>query len=496
MPSEQISNYDINQHLLTDEKCLIPTHLMYVKETKTMFWWDDGIGVFKEIHHWDNRVESYIYDYCNTRLGIKKTFSSGNIYNQHTDYIKTRIPLYEKIALNKSKASNYIVLDDCVINMNTLEVEDKPEKPSATYKPVHHLPYTKEEYLTQTPTRFLQYLDEVIVFEGGGVDKSTQAFLQAMTGYLLDITIAQEASFFLMGNGQNGKSMYINILNDLFPLSLRSTSTLEDLTKNRFGGSNLANKRVNVVDEDESEKINSGKLKALVTGSFMNVERKHQDSFSYAPHVKFVFSLNHTSRFDRIDRGLTRRIFNIPFYRTILESEKDYELPKKLKAEMPGILRWAIEGRKMINEKGSLLAMASDQVNDEQKKMSMTVSSAIAFIMENFEVSKSEQYYFASSQLYDWYKSWSFHEGKMAVGLRRFKDETSNYFFPNQKKRDNRRHIQGKRVRVLFYKIKNDAPFLEDLNYDLHKIIEHQGSSSQEQTNMPIKQQKYESMPF
>ena len=69
-----------------------------------------------------------------------------------------------------------------------------------------------------------------------------------------------------------------------------------------------------------------------------------QDFFEYRPQFKLDISGNHKPSLRSVDEAIRRRFNLIPFTVTIPEEERDPELGDKLKAELPGILAWAIQG--------------------------------------------------------------------------------------------------------------------------------------------------------
>src|SRR5439155_1526445 len=60
------------------------------------------------------------------------------------------------------------------------------------------------------------HLEYVCTDEAGKVDHDKIAFLQRMCGYFLTGSTKEEAMFFLFGDGQNGKTKFIEALLDTF----------------------------------------------------------------------------------------------------------------------------------------------------------------------------------------------------------------------------------------------------------------------------------------
>jgi putative DNA primase/helicase len=57
-----------------------------------------------------------------------------------------------------------------------------------------------------------------------------------------------------------------------------------------------------------------------------------------------VIVSNHLPEIDGNDPAIWRRVLAIPFSRVFSEEEQDSRLPEKLRGELTGILRWAVEG--------------------------------------------------------------------------------------------------------------------------------------------------------
>src|SRR5262249_28821496 len=67
---------------------------------------------------------------------------------------------------------------------------------------------------------------------------------------------------------------------------------------------------------------------------------------------KIVMAANHRPRIQGRDHAVWRRIKLVPWNVTIEEHEKDKGLADKLKAELPGILAWAIRGCMQWQQQG------------------------------------------------------------------------------------------------------------------------------------------------
>ena len=68
------------------------------------------------------------------------------------------------------------------------------------------------------------------------------------------------------------------------------------------------------------------------------------DFFDFVPKFKLWIVGNHKPRLDNVVEAMRRRMLLVPFTVQIPPEERDPNLPAKLKAEWPAILRWAIDG--------------------------------------------------------------------------------------------------------------------------------------------------------
>jgi putative DNA primase/helicase len=69
-----------------------------------------------------------------------------------------------------------------------------------------------------------------------------------------------------------------------------------------------------------------------------------QDFFDFVPTFKLMISGNHKPRLTSVDEAIRRRMLLVPFAVQIPREERDPQLPEKLRAEWPAILRRCIDG--------------------------------------------------------------------------------------------------------------------------------------------------------
>jgi putative DNA primase/helicase len=105
----------------------------------------------------------------------------------------------------------------------------------------------------------------------------------------------------------------------------------------------------------------------------------------------------------------------IPFNRRFVGNDRDKNLSEKLNAELPGILRWAVEGCSQWREKGlgkpKAVSDATKEYRSEQDVLGIFIAERCTLGAEVRE---------SASNLYAAYSSWCDQSGERAVSKRNF----------------------------------------------------------------------------
>ena len=95
---------------------------------------------------------------------------------------------------------------------------------------------------------------------------------------------------------------------------------------------------------NEDGKLDEVLVKQMTGGDKITARYLYKEFFEFRPECKIFLITNYTPTIKGSDEGIWRRIILIPFEVMIPEEERDKRLPEKLRAELPGILTWAVEG--------------------------------------------------------------------------------------------------------------------------------------------------------
>lgn len=146
-----------------------------------------------------------------------------------------------------------------------------------------------------------------------------------MLGYCLLGNCRFQKSFILLGNGRNGKSMFLEMIRNWLGDDNCSSLALEDLSE-RFRTAELVGKMVNIGDDSGHNLLeNTAIFKKLVTGDSITVERKNAQPFKYKNTAKLLFAANSLPPTTDKSEGFFRRCVIIPFNAVFRETDKNYD---------------------------------------------------------------------------------------------------------------------------------------------------------------------------
>lgn len=180
-------------------------------------------------------------------------------------------------------------------------------------------------------------------------DAELVGFLQRAVGYSLTGTVGEQVLIFCHGAGENGKSTMLNVLQEMmgdYGITAESDLLLAtDHARHPTGLSDLMGRRFAVAQElEDGRRLAEATVKQLTGGDTIRARRMRQDFFEFRPTHKLWMAANHRPGVRGTDHAIWRRIRLVPFLATVTPGERDERLPDKLRAELPGILNWAIRG--------------------------------------------------------------------------------------------------------------------------------------------------------
>jgi putative DNA primase/helicase len=277
--------------------------------------------------------------------------------------------------------------------------------------------------------RWLAFLNEIL-----GGDEDLIRYMQKAIGYSLTGNTSEDCVFFLHGTGRNGKSTLIGIIDAIMsdyaetiqPETLTITGAMRSSTADL---ADLKGARFVVTHEpNEGWALNEGLIKQMSGGDKMKAARKYENPVTFTPEYKLWALTNHKPIIRGTDVGIWSRVRLIPFTVRIPDDRIDEELPQKLARELPGILKWAVDGCLLWRREGlkppRSVALATEAYKSEMDTLS-------AFLSDCADVGAGRT---ATKDLYAAYCNWARDNHEKEMTGRKFAMKASERF---EKQRSN-----------------------------------------------------------
>lgn len=361
-----------------------------ILESQGQVWFWDQVGVWKQAE--DREIKQSIVEVA------KGASLTAGIVSSILDLLKTLIHKPEHRFDNTHTDINCL---NGVLHYSDGRWQLLPHRRDdfrTTQLPIEYDP-------TATCPRFEQYLDEV--FDGTEDRAERTALLLEGLGYTLVTSCKYEKFFMLIGEGANGKSVFLYVVAELIgrnQVSAVQPSRFDD----RFQRAHLDGKLANIVTEiAEGGSIADAQLKSLVSGEMTTAEHKHKPPFDFLPIATHWFGTNHMPHSRDFSDALYRRAAIIQFPNTFPAETRDPNLSEKLKAECAGILNLALTGLARLIETNGFTECNSSR--EMAKLWRLEADQVAQFADQCCELNPMQ--WIESSLLYTKYKEWAEKEG-------------------------------------------------------------------------------------
>lgn len=189
-------------------------------------------------------------------------------------------------------------------------------------------------------------------------DEQVRKILEECVGacFYRSNTLGGGKAFILTGEGSNGKSTFIEIIQSILGRKNYSVLDFKNLD-DKFSTIMLFGKLANLGD-DISDEFNSdvSVFKKIVTGNEIDAQQKGQPKFEFKPFCKLIFSANTIPRIRDHTGAAQRRLLIIPFDAHFSKNDSNYDntIIWKLKEQdaMEYFIRIGVEGlKRVVNNK-------------------------------------------------------------------------------------------------------------------------------------------------
>ena len=301
-------------------------------------------------------------------------------------------------------------------------------------KLISHNQDTKEKYSTNlfavnfdkdaTCSRWSQFVYEIFDKDEDKYEKVS--LLQEFLGYCLTQDVSFQTALLLLGNGSNGKSKVLGVMEKLLGGENYSNIELQQLSNKNYVVE-IQNKHLNICTEiDSKNSFSSGIFKRIVAGETLTGDAKFKNPIKFQPYCKLLFATNDLPKTTDTTKGYFRRLKILKFNRSFEGKNKDNNLIHKLSGELDGIFNWLLEGLYRLYENKSFTNPESSIL--EVEKYLESSNSVVSFINEKCEINHDSSYHARYDDLYREYRIYCSDSGDKPFKKMNFKSEIEKHY--------------------------------------------------------------------
>jgi putative DNA primase/helicase len=216
-------------------------------------------------------------------------------------------------------------------------------------------PHRREDFITKvTPSGYDRKATcptwRAFLKTAMGGSQALQDFLQRAIGRTLTGDVSEKILHVLWGGGDNGKTTFLEMIHAMVgeDYGVRTpTETLLARNDNAIPNDVAQLKGARFVyasEAEEGKRLAEARIKDMTGGDTVSARFMRGEWFSFRPEFKLWLGTNHKPVIRGTDKAIWNRVKLIPFTVTIPPHQQDKKLPEKLRAELPGLLTWAVEG--------------------------------------------------------------------------------------------------------------------------------------------------------
>lgn len=204
-------------------------------------------------------------------------------------------------------------------------------------------------------------------------DKQLEELLLEAVGYsICDGGYWLQKAFLLIGEGSNGKSTFLRIVEELAGKANVAFLSLFEL-QSETSRSSLEGKLLNISDELPTTMFKNTELLKKLLGGTMTARRLYHDGTAIENSAKFFFGGNSIPETTDVSEGLFRRLVIIPFNARFKVGKgdgdiksADVNLVKKMRAELPGIFNRILHHYEVLLARGHLTEAQKSTVEQDR----------------------------------------------------------------------------------------------------------------------------------
>ena len=257
----------------------------------------------------------------------------------------------------------------------------------------------------EPPERWIKFLEQLF-----GDDLESVGMLQEWMGYCLTADTSQQKMLLVVGPRRSGKGTLARVVTRLVGAGNVVGPTTGSLAT-QFGLQPLIGKSLAIVSDarfsGDGVATVVERLLCISGEDTLTIDRKYLGSVSTKLPTRFMFLTNELPRLSDASNALAGR-FLVLKLQTSFYGQEDTTLSQTLLDELPGILKWSLDGWRRLHERGKFLQPQSG--TDAIQDMEDLASPVGAFAREQCIVGPGHRVII--EDLYMCYRQWCEQEGR------------------------------------------------------------------------------------
>ncbi|WP_089607672.1 phage/plasmid primase, P4 family [Bacillus cereus] len=358
-------------------------------------WWSENNGRTSFLHHimveyilQENKIvrfpnedgDIYVYNKATGIYELDKTcrklrslvrdaeILKRNQVREVQEYIMDMSPVVNE------ESKNYIAVENGLLHLDSMEFKE----------------FTPEVFVTKKiPTKynskaFDSFVERTLMKVSDG-HLPTIKNIHEMFGAVLYPTLLVPKMFYLYGrSAHNGKSTVLYMIQKTFNSGENiSAISPQKLAENAFAGSSIYGKLANIVDDQPDEVIrDSGTLKTIITGGYVDIEFKGKSSQTVQMNTVCITASNHYPNFREYGNQINKRLHILPFDHNFMnDSERISEMESMKQLETVSareyVLKLAVDAIKEM-KKRKIDILTYNEKAEEAKQNFMEYNDPLA----------------------------------------------------------------------------------------------------------------------
>lgn len=366
-------------------------------EARHQLKYKSGVGFYRyNGRYWELLDEEAIHAIISTELGH---YRRGVLLTNISKLLKADLRSDDTFDRSES-----ISFQNGTLHLDTGDFTDHSPEDLCSFC----LPYRYDPRLTAPD--WVSFIESVSDY-----DIRRMSLLQEIAGYPLFSDNRLHACAFLLGNGSNGKSVYLDLLSQVYGESQVSNVEMSALNDN-FQKITLRSSLINIATETDTDVSGTGTVfKQITAGDSITGCYKGKDFVKFKPRCKMIFACNDMPRTTDASYGMARRMLFINFVNTYTDDpdpsdshqhKADRSLAQRLYTQLPGIFNWCYDGYKALKAQGQFtVTTEAEEVMQDFKEL----TNPLEVFLSDRPIDPTS--FTSYEQLYSDYQSWCIANG-------------------------------------------------------------------------------------